>query len=267
MGPSPVVSFLSMIEDPACFGGLTPVTVESAMGGNGGFTWNVNGGQPHELDSIVGLPAGIYNIITQDTTGCRDTVQILIDSPPPLEIVILPEDPVIELGDSIMLQVLIQGIPVQIDSVVWVSNGPNGPLSCYDCPTPVAMNVVPTVYTVTVWDENGCSATLDVLVDVDNQREVFIPNVFSPNFDGHNDELQLFTGQGIVGIPSMRIFDRWGELMIEQKNISPLVGGIVIWDGSFRDKMMAPGVYVYFIEVEFVDGEVLRYRGDVTLLR
>ncbi|HLF62849.1 MAG TPA: gliding motility-associated C-terminal domain-containing protein [Saprospiraceae bacterium] len=263
-GPSPVMSFLPMIDDPACFGGLTPVTVESATGGNGGYTWNINGGQVHELDSIVELPAGIYNIITQDSTGCRDTVQIFIDNPPPLEIIILPEEPIIELGDSIMLQVLIQGMQVQIDSVSWVSNGP---LSCYDCPEPIAMNVVPTVYTVTVWDENGCSATLDVLVDVDNQREVFIPNVFSPNFDGRNDVLMLFTGQGIVRIPSMRIFDRWGEMIVEEKDLPPLPGGIVVWDGSFRDKEMVPGVYVYFIEVEFANGEVLRYRGDVTLLR
>jgi gliding motility-associated-like protein len=129
------------------------------------------------------------------------------------------------------------------------------------------MNVVPTVYTVTVWDENGCSATLDVLVDVDNHREVFIPNVFSPNFDGRNDQLLLFTGQGITGIPSMRIFDRWGELMQERLGLSPTDGGIEVWDGTFNGKMMAPGVYVYVIQVEFADNQVLTYRGDITLLR
>jgi gliding motility-associated-like protein len=263
-GPQPVVSFLPMIDGAVCFGGLAEVTVDSAVGGNGGYTWSVNGGQPHELDSIVLLPAGIYNIITQDSTGCRDTIQIILDNPPPLEITIVPANPVIDLGDSVRLEVAIVGNLTSIDSVSW---NQVGVLSCYDCADPLAMNVVPTVYTVTVWDDNGCTAQLEVLVDVDNHREVFIPNVFSPNFDGRNDQLLLFTGQGITSIPSIRIFDRWGELMRERLAVFPADGGIEVWDGSFHGKMMAPGVYVYVIEVRFADNQTLTYRGDITLLR
>lgn len=263
-GPSPVIAFLPAIDDPACFGGLTQITVDSAIGGNGGYTWNINGGQQNPIGTIIDVPAGIYTIITQDTTGCRDTVQVFIDNPAPIEIIVLPEHPVIPLGDSIMLIVQVQGMQVPIDSVVWTNNGP---LSCYDCTTPVASNVVPTLYTVTVWDLDGCSASRDVLVEVDNRRQVYIPNVFSPNFDGINDDLLLFTGQGIDRIPSMRVFDRWGELLIEQRDLIPNPGGLVVWDGTYRNKMMQPGVYVYYIEVQFVNGEVLRYHGDVTLLR
>ncbi len=263
-GPSPVIGFLPMIDDPLCFGDLTPVTVDSAVGGAGGYTWSVNGGQPHALDSLAYLPAGIYNIITQDSSGCRDTVQIFLNNPPPLEIVVTPSNPIVGLGDSIQLQVFVQGMQVPVDSVSWVSNGP---ISCNDCIDPYVMNVIPTVYTVTVWDSNGCSASVDVLVDVDNRREVYIPNVFSPNFDGRNDEMLMFTGQGVTGIPSMRIFDRWGELVTEHLNVSPDPGGVVVWDGMFNDKMMAPGVYVYYIQVQFANGDVLNYRGDVTLLR
>jgi gliding motility-associated-like protein len=263
-GPAPVIGFLPMIDDPLCFGGMTAVTVDSASGGNGGYTWNINGGQAHELDSVVMLPPGIYSIITQDTTGCRDTMQILINNPDPLDIIVFPEDPVIDLGDSVALQVLVQGMQWQIDSVVWTGNGP---LSCFDCPSPVAFNVFPTVFTVTVWDENGCSATTEVFVDINNRREVFIPTAFSPNFDGRNDDLLLFIGQGIANIPSMRIFDRWGETLVEETNLPPLAGGIVVWDGMFHGKMMEPGVYIYFIEIEFINGDILRYRGDVTLLR
>jgi len=263
-GPAPVAGFLPMIEDPICFGSLSAVTVDSASGGNGGYTWSINGGEPHELDSIVMLPGGIYNIITQDSTGCRDTIQIILNNPPPIEIVVLPEDPILDLGDSVLLQVLVQGNLSPVDSVLWTSNGA---LSCNDCTEPFAMNVIPTIYTVTVWDSNGCSASLDVLVDVNNRREVFIPNIFSPNFDGRNDQLILYTGQGITGIPSIRIFDRWGELMAEQRDLFPQSGGIIVWDGTFQNKMMMPGVYVYVIQVSFADNQVLTYRGDVTLVR
>src|SRR5690606_8059635 len=119
IGPEPVVSFLPMIDDPLCFGDLTPVTVDSATGGNGGYLWNVNGGAPNPLDSVVWLPAGIYNIITLDSTGCRDTVQIILNNPPPIEIQVLPEEPTLDLGDSILLQVFIDGSQLGIDSVVW----------------------------------------------------------------------------------------------------------------------------------------------------
>ena len=206
----------------------------------------------------------IYNIITQDSSGCKDTVQVLLNNPPPLELTVLPDNPIVSLGDSIMLQVFLQGSQVQIDSISWVSNGP---LSCNDCEDPFVMNVVPTLYTVTVWDENGCSASADVLVDVDNRRQVYIPNVFSPNFDGRNDQLVIFTGEGITEIPSMRIFDRWGETVVEKTQLAPEPGGLIVWDGTYKNKMMAPGVYVYYIQVKFVNGEVLNYRGDVTLLR
>src|SRR5690606_714609 len=139
--------------------------------------------------------------------------------------------------------------------------------SCIACPSPFASNVIPTQYTVTVWDTNGCMASLDVLVNVDNTRHVFIPNAFSPNFDGYNDDLELFVGEGVTRVRSIRIFDRWGALMTETTDIDPIQGGIKIWDGSYRNKMMMPGVYVYMIQIEFADREVLTYRGDITLVR
>ena len=101
---------------------------------------------------------------------------------------------------------------------------------------------------------------------VKKEREVFIPNIFSPDYDGINDVFMVFGGKGVVEVNSMRVYDRWGELIFENANFStddPEQG----WDGTFRGRTTNPGVFVYTIKVEFIDGVTVKYSGDVTLTR
>ena len=39
------------------------------------------------------------------------------------------------------------------------------------------------------------------------------------------------------------------------------------WDGTFRGQILNPGVYVYFAEIEFDDGIIILYEGDIALMR
>jgi gliding motility-associated-like protein len=64
----------------------------------------------------------------------------------------------------------------------------------------------------------------------------------------------------------MRIYDRWGELLYEGKDLAVNTSNAG-WDGNFRGKQMPSGVYTYYVQVLFIDGEVIPYRGDVTILR
>ena len=73
-------------------------------------------------------------------------------------------------------------------------------MECID-PLCERVNVFPstsTLYTVTVIDVNGCIAVDEVFVNVDENRNVYLPNVFTPNGDGFNDEFKLFTGDGVA---------------------------------------------------------------------
>ncbi len=99
---------------------------------------------------------------------------------------------------------------------------------------PDVFNSVPALYTWTVTDINGCQASASILVDVDYQRDVYIPNVFSPNGDGRNDEFRIFTGLGVVSINYIRIYDRWGNLVHEEGPQMPSPTGAGNWDGSFK---------------------------------
>ena len=131
-----------------------------------------------------------------------------------------------------------------------------------DEPTLIGVNN----YHVFIEAEYGCSGEDTVQVIVLDKRNVFIPNVFTPNADGKNDQFTLFSGKGVRQVKSLLIYDRWGELMFENSNFPPNNANFS-WNGTFRQKAMPPGVYVYTAEFEFTDGSVIRYSGDVTLLR
>ena len=63
-----------------------------------------------------------------------------------------------------------------------------------------------------------------------------------------------------------KVFDRWGELLYEDQSfaVNQLSRG---WDGSFRGQPNDPGVYVWVLEAEYIDGRRETLKGDVTLIR
>ena len=112
----------------------------------------------------------------------------------------------------------------------------------------------------------GCITTTTVLVEVFNSREVYIPNVFSPNFDGINDVFTVHAGTSVKVIETLQVFDRWGNLIYQGDNLDPSNLNIG-WDGSYRGQMLNPAVFAYFAIVEYLDGEREIYKGDVSLIR
>jgi len=108
---------------------------------------------------------------------------------------------------------------------------------------------------------NGCKTTANILVNVEKPRDVFIPNVFSPDNDGKNDEFKILDS-ATQQIVSFRIFDRWGQLVFETDEIT------TGWNGVFKGKRSPAGVYVYMIEAICpIDGSTFLKKGDVTILR
>ena len=97
-------------------------------------------------------------------------------------------------------------------------------------------------------------------------REVFIPNAFSPNGDGQNDVFFIFANnERIKQINTFQVYDRWGEQVFLAENFQandPSSG----WNGKLNDEKLNPAVFVYFAEIEFIDGVKLIYKGDVTLM-
>ena len=86
-----------------------------------------------------------------------------------------------------------------------------------------------------------------------------VPNAFTPNNDGMNDELKVLKARDIE---RFSVYDRWGK---EIFNSTTLSRG---WDGTFNGKPMEPGVYVYYVIATCPsDGTQVVKTGNVTLIR
>lgn len=100
-----------------------------------------------------------------------------------------------------------------------------------------------------------------------DQFNVYIPNVFSPNDDGKNDEFRIFTEAGSVKtIVSFDVYDRWGNQVFAAKNVS-VDDNLNWWDAKYKGSELKTGVYIYSIDIAFVNGLVKNYAGDIALLR
>ncbi len=263
--PPPIVVEWPAVATPECFGDETILMIENVTGGSGNYTFNLNGGALFDLGEPIMIPSGIYVVNVFDDRGCSDDTTYLIMEPNPIVVSILPEDPVVDLGDSIYLEGVIEQSDNAIALMNWASEQP---LSCPDCEATWVFNSLPALYTWTVTDINGCQGSSSVIVDVDYDRDVYIPTVFTPNNDGRNEEFRIYTGAGVVSINQIAIYDRWGGLVHYEDNLLPSPTGAGTWNGESKGQKLGPGVYVYVVEVEFIDNNtVLTYRGDVTLIR
>lgn len=119
-----------------------------------------------------------------------------------------------------------------------------------------------TQYVVNVTDGiciKSASVKVNVLEVVCDRTYVYVPNAFSPNGDLENDV--LYVRSAIATKILFRIFDRWGELVFETTDQA------IGWDGTFRDKLLKPDTYDYYLEATCVQGEQKIIKGNVTLIR
>ena len=263
--PPIVMAVIPQPEDPTCFGLQTFVSVPSASGGSGGpYTFTVNAGPAVPVNGgSIPVFAGDYTVTVFDANGC--STQEAIDIGEPTEIIVnAGPDVEVDLGDDIQLLVQIQS-SLAIDSIFW---SPDSLLSCGNCQNPVASVLNSQLFTVGVVDENGCTKEDEIYVDVDKDRNVYFPNIFSPNGDGINDYFSPFTGPGVEMVEYFQIYDKWGELVHFREMFLP--GSAEFengWDGKLRGKRAAVGVYLYIARINFIDGTSLLYRGDVTVVQ
>lgn len=253
--PATPTGALFEIIDPECYGDDNgSIAVLDVEGGTEPFEYALNDGPFIAFTDFNRLEEGAYNLTVQDATGCEWDTLINLVSPPEL-IVDLGENLAIDLGDSIQLNVLVNQ---DIDGFVW--NDPE-----LESMRPYVQPLNQTTYIVEVFAD-GCVSEDFITVNVRKDRNVYIPNTFTPDGDGINDFFTVFGDQSVTNIRTFQVFDRWGETVFSINNLAPnaeLDG----WDGRLHDERLPVGVYVYYAEIEFFDGRVELFKGEVTLLR
>ena len=76
----------------------------------------------------------------------------------------------------------------------------------------------------------------------------------------------LNAGPEVERINSFMVFDRWGNLMFEKKEIAPNDPSLG-WDGRFKGKILNPGTFVWTADILFIDGVSIEYSGTVSVVK
>ena len=206
---------------------------------------------------------GWYYCSIMDEYGCEATDSIFINSNQDIpQLTLLSSDTVI-----VDLEGEPQSIEIDVDSssdydLYWT---PESDLSCSDCHNPTILSSTTNLFTVDAISEYGCVDQLTIPVLYVRAPKVTIPNIFSPLSDGPNRMFTLYGNSEIKLISSMKIYDRWGNLVAVFENILPNDPSIG-WNGNHNLQPVTEGVYVYQILAQTKDGTVLTFLGDVTVV-
>jgi gliding motility-associated-like protein len=133
---------------------------------------------------------------------------------------------------------------------------PDADISSTTIKNPVITGNVDRTYTLTVTDSRGCVSSDQVKVIVSPQ--IIVPNAFTPNGDGYNDQWNI-TGMTAYVHGTVDVFDRYGQRVFHS------VGYGTPWDGTSNGKQVPYGVYYYIIDPKFEKMPLVS--GYVTVIR
>ncbi|MEO6189547.1 MAG: gliding motility-associated C-terminal domain-containing protein, partial [Saprospiraceae bacterium] len=250
------------LNQPMCEGDDAILQNLNITGGVGPFTYELDGSSVKNFP-INNLSVGIHQLKAIDKNGCEVISNFTIDKPSQIQIS-LPPDAQIDEGASYVLNLKTSIPQDSIESIKWE---PSINLSCDDCLNPTILNLKEdTVYTVTVINKNGCIATATIRIKI-IKRGIWTPNVFSPNSDGINDYFYPYAvSNSYKNIKLLKIYDRWGALIFSKENFQANLEREG-WDGNFNSQPVNPGVFIYYLIIEWNSGETSQLQGEFTLIR
>jgi gliding motility-associated-like protein len=144
------------------------------------------------------------------------------------------------------------------------------PANLVEDPTAASTKSLPLTenvqFCVTVTNKDGCTRQCCVnetlVLDITCRESVYLPNAFSPNGDGANDQLFFRIFSGFEGVQvELMIYNRFGEQVF--RTTDPSIG----WDGMYKGKMQPLGSYGYYLLVRCPDGEEVKLQGNVSIIR
>lgn len=248
--------------DITCYGDRNGTIIATPSGGVPPFQYSLDNQNFVGSSTLIGLIGGAYNVYMQDANGCVFIGNATITEPEEF-MVTAGSDRNLNLGDSIRIWASSENGE---GDVIYVWYPPyDGTTDCTECPAPWFFPQNTLIYELFGEDENGCTDTDFLTINVQKPRLAVVPTGFTPNADGVNDILQVHGLPGTI-VKVFRVYDRWGELLFEANDFEVNQG--IGWDGTFRSDQMNAGVYIWSMVVEYPhDKETAEFMGEVTLIR
>jgi gliding motility-associated-like protein len=198
-----------------------------------------------------------YTLQVTDANGCRSlgtaAVQVTVT---PLAKVFAGDDTTIVSNQPLRLHAVdVNGSG--FTQYQWSpAVGLNDPFS-QDPTVAVAASIT---YTVVASTPEGCQGADSITLKVFSYADIFVPNAFTPNGDGHNDIIKAIPA-GIREFKYFAVFSRWGQQVFQTTN--PEKG----WDGTINGRLQSPGTYIWTALGIDYHGNIVQRKGLLILIR
>ncbi|MEL6669083.1 MAG: gliding motility-associated C-terminal domain-containing protein, partial [Bacteroidota bacterium] len=251
------------INPETCYGdGDSRIEVLQVFGGTAPYVYELDN-EPQGFEGRwTGLEPAVYSLRIVDDMGCELWTEIDLPGRRPL-LVELEEEVELIAGEEHAIS-----LELPQDEQVVANWYPEIGIECMDasCLDVMLSPYFSQVYTVEVINDRGCMAVDEVSIIVKDGNAVYLPNAFSPNEDGQNDEFMIYPLQEEVRVSQRSIYDRWGNL-VSGGSSSAQADQHYIWDGRHAGQMCNVGVYIYQVELTMPDGDKEVVTGEITLVR
>ncbi|MBK8967826.1 MAG: choice-of-anchor L domain-containing protein [Lewinellaceae bacterium] len=253
------------VTQPGCQNVPGNILVNDVVGGESPFVFSLDGGNTFLTQStFYDLLPGQYSLTVQDINGCEFEQSLELFAPLEPKITVQPEIS-LNFGESATLIASLNLPLSQLDTLFWspgIGNIPTAQAAVIE-----VRPFKPTLYTVTAISKDGCKDEATVLVRV-GQPDIYAPNAIRPNNpDGQNHMFMLYARENVINqVNQMQIFDRWGNMVFGRDHFQPNDDRAGGWDGRYRGKVLSPGVYSWWADIELASGEQIQLKGDITIV-
>ncbi len=262
---APAAPTASVTTQPNCTTPTGTIEVTAPLGAT--LQYSVNGTTYQAGTTFTGLAPGNYNVTVQNTTtGCTSAATNLTVNAIPTA----PASPTFQFTTVIdcdhstaSIEILspignnyafyLEGVAVPIGQYALDNLQPS---TTYD------LTVVDLLTTCVSGATLVVTGALPPATDCEPVEcgDLFVPTAFSPNADNNNESFGIKVNADCVEEMTLRVFDRWGELIFVSTDPATK------WDGTYRDEPLNAGVFVYTLEIKLSnETDVQNLSGNVTL--
>jgi len=225
------------------------LTAQTNASPSAGLTYSWSSGA--NTAQITVVQSGTYTVTVSNgssTCSASDAVVVQIDTPQNPDFGNIPADICTNIGETVLLDAT---VPNAVQYAWSPDNGNNPTLTATAAGT----------YSVTVTDQSGCSSSAAATFTAACASIFVLPNAFSPNGDGANDEFKPLLQ--FVDAYTLSVYDRWGNRVFQSSTDNPIA-----WNGNNTQGRAVPtGVYVWAVSYTDQNGTNHDLKGNLMLLR
>ena len=254
------------VKQPACDGSLDgSITIDSIQGGTAPFEFSINGGTNFQSSPIFGnLQPNNYIVVVRSSNNCEVREEVVLTEPFDFY-VDLGFDQIWPQCTEVLVEVNTNLPPELMSSIVWTpvvdSINQNELMQHFNA------ELGEYRIQVTLENNNGCFVSDEVMIYIQFEKRIFIPNVVRRTSNNtKNRYANIYADpKSVSAISNFEIYDRWGSRVFYRNEI-PVSLNLNIdfaWNGYVSGEELNSGNYFYRVVVDYIDGSREVKTGDI----